>query len=517
MGDISTHAEIFAGNADLLRRGAQDDQVRFFELGNWLADTSQFRDPPAFYGAKIKVWEELAADTHPALLRLVGIDDYLDALWGTPERPGGAFAAWIKGFVEAICIETFRKRTRKETRRCVRSLRAKGTATWTDLDAAAKEKLIEHARGERAQPGKKQRDPERLPAEEVYRVFNRHWTQYYPHEHLDLPPLAPGAARPRLERSRHLAWPQGRRPGVPQPWRPRRIAAYLEDHLAYVAERLRAVEALAARAQAGRMPIEDRRLYGTERAWRRALYAEALVVLGRASHAVEDFFFHSNYAEIVALHRHARAYAKASPQAAPLSEEAAYRQARFWSYVGKAEGWGTDVQRRLYRRLLTYPGERAALSEGRTAAGPSPIVYTGGFGANDVYHTLYNGLEGMEESYRETLQPLLSKKGETEPLDYIFVEARRRELVDASVRNRVLRTYWRRVDGRYYENRLDRLAFDGCIHFLSRAALLQTFRIDRQLRAGYAFAEESESGGLRASWASTTTNPSAWRGSCFSW
>src|SRR5436190_1754557 len=56
MGDISTHAEIFArAVGPVLRQGLGlgPADILCFELGNWLRDVSQFRDPPSLHAAKI--------------------------------------------------------------------------------------------------------------------------------------------------------------------------------------------------------------------------------------------------------------------------------------------------------------------------------------------------------------------------------------------------------------------------------------------------------------------------------
>lgn len=57
MGDIGTHAEISNFVIDQVRRAVPDTDIpradySFLELGNFLTDVSQFRDPPAYHRAR---------------------------------------------------------------------------------------------------------------------------------------------------------------------------------------------------------------------------------------------------------------------------------------------------------------------------------------------------------------------------------------------------------------------------------------------------------------------------------
>ena len=482
MGDISTHAGIFEESANLLKRTPDDDAVGFVELGNWLADTSQFRDPPAFSAVKTMVWKELVAKgLSPGALRFGDIDHYLDELWGTPDQRGGRFAKWASGFVLASAIESFGLKPDKDAQRCASTMADKAAERWKGMTQKQRSTIAKNATH-----GKRDADRKvpRLDPEEIYRAVRAQWTQYYPHEHLDLPPVVPGGRRPRLEPSTELVQ-RVRDSAVPTKWETRRVARYLESHIDAIAQQLREVQALRDPGRIGKLPLHLQHEAGSADSLR-GVYQQALLHLGRARHAVEDYFFHSNYAEIATVSALAEGYAPGDRWDETFELEG------FWDYVGVAQGWDVGAKRSVFRRLLDYPGEGMAPTKA-PLTGPTSVVYTGGFGATDVFHTLYGALEGFEDRYTTVLRPLLVSEDTLEPLDYVFIEARRRELSEAKVRNEVLTVYWARIDSRYYEARLTNLAQGGCIHYLTQVALAESFKHDRELRDAYSFAEETSS------------------------
>ena len=64
MGDLNTHADVAHHVMPIVKEGIPKDaagaprvNVWLFELGNFLTDLSQLRDPPAHHSGKLKVWQ----------------------------------------------------------------------------------------------------------------------------------------------------------------------------------------------------------------------------------------------------------------------------------------------------------------------------------------------------------------------------------------------------------------------------------------------------------------------------
>jgi hypothetical protein len=329
MGDIQTHAAIAAAVDDVLPRS---EPRAAFELGNFLTDVSQFRDPFAHLSGKTRMWQ-LGRAEHPegfifaALDLVVGLDNYLDELMGVAGqgpregaegdpagwRPDdGELAAWFRDVVLLYTTERF------------------------------------HRRG--------------LAKDQILAVFDRRFTQYYPHEHMDFPPWPPGSALGG-ERGRHS------QVDIADGSAKRLLLAYLDDQLEYVADLLTRVEKEWARVAATPDGLPDRR--------------QQLAALGHASHALEDFFFHSNFVELGWAQLHPGDPAPTRPMPPPSVQEL--------DSIGPAV---SDVHRqRIYHRRrrapLADPGD-TALSTDESA--DATEVYTGQFGANDIFFTFVDAI-----------------------------------------------------------------------------------------------------------------------------
>ena len=356
MGDIQTHATIAAAVDEVLP-GSEPRAA--FELGNFLTDVSQFRDPFAHLSGKTRMWQ-LGRAEHPegfvfaALDLFVGLDNYLDELMGvagkgpregtegdpTTWRPDdGELAAWFRDVVLLYTTERF------------------------------------HRQG--------------LAKDQILAVFNRRFTQYYPHEHMDFPPWPPGSALGE-ERSRHS------QVDIADGSAKRQVLAYLDDQLEYVADLLTLVEKDWAHVAATPDGMPDRR--------------QQLAALGHASHALEDFFFHSNFAEMGWAGLHPGDPAPTRPMPPPSAQEL--------DSFGPAV---SDVHRqRIYHRRrrapLADPGD-TALSTIESA--DATEIYTGQFGANDIFFTFVDALGHL----------LLAEPARAEPGAFdLFRDALRRVL-----------------------------------------------------------------------------------------
>ena len=131
--------------------GQPRDNVLFFELGNFLTDLSQFRDPPAHIGGKIKVWQE-AREGHWrwTLDDLVDLDAYLEELMGNATTHG-RLAEFLMNFAFFWGCEEFRKQN-------------------TPITSEDYEYIFNRLQNHRYYKG---------------------YTQYWPLDHLDLPPPEP--------------------------------------------------------------------------------------------------------------------------------------------------------------------------------------------------------------------------------------------------------------------------------------------------------------------------------------
>jgi len=360
MGNIRAHAECSAHVIAQLSKVLPDEDYLYLELGNYLTDVSQFRDPFAYFSAKKQV---INAATFLFSLPIVGLpirgvatattalEDWIKDLLGEAKpdkRYTGALALFFTHFVAAVTHQLF------------------GPKCLPQSLKALSPKLIGpniHC----------------LTPEEVDRVLRKAatplhpspFTQYYPHEHLDLPPYKEG--------------PQQSNDPLYQPYQPYRgqpsLIRYLEEQIQYISEELSKVEFYWVRSRTLPASHESRH--------------DLLIHLGHVLHAVEDYFFHSNFIEIYQWGRLQRKY--------PL-RRADNLNDREWLLLHGLEGSASLLHnlegfnyynnvslRRKFARRLRYPVSRDDSKDATT------LVYTGGFESNDMYHTIHDGLGHMEE------------------------------------------------------------------------------------------------------------------------
>ena len=419
MGDISRHRDIFLFTRESVPAALLDsvrltaDDLTYLELGNYLTDVSQFRDPVTYIFAKQRIWRDFVipqAQDKTQLLRglsalgagaALAASQYLKSLTsGTAAdviEGAGIGVAAIGGILALLPSDTYAALS--------------GADTWIDTLLGTP---IERTPGVVAQDEKHYgylgeffrlfiegathfifaQDVQRrsdgawgtikpIPANRVAEVYGEFFTQYYPHEHTDQPPYV---------------WDASKRPSKPL-YQPSRRQANLKDgdvgvmnavdahYVAYLAEGLARVEddwrALKRDDQAGRQRL--------------------LVRLGKLLHGVEDWFFHSNVVELLEL----RGFRPA--QLDGESDEDFLK--RFVTDVAKhrPEFVAADaterirLQRKLYRRLR-YPAYDAGTktqSAGRvsTSRMSTPSLrhaYPAFPSAQDTAHTLLHALENLE-------------------------------------------------------------------------------------------------------------------------
>jgi hypothetical protein len=358
MGDIATHAAIAVDVIAVLKQDwPQEENYEFFELGNWLTDMSQFRDPYSMLASRMAFWE-----TGEEQLRITGrcpfylspktcmeidtlhhfrFNDFVTIMMGTPGQDG-AFTNFLHELVFVFGCEHFRG--------------SKFGITPDQFEETAKER----------------------------------YTQYFPHEHLDFPPWPhrhPESADRSVTGFKMHVCGEAPAPFQP-PARSRQVMNYLDDQIKYVAELLTYIEQNWVRLS--KLPKSPDNLRE-----RRKL----LTLYGHASHAVEDFYFHSNFVEI--------AWAGLQPPV-PLPLDGPGSEAR--------------KQRNFYRRRRgpVYSGGRLST----TTSVAADTVFTGSFGDKDVYHTFMDAFEGLTEHK----PPLPGKFGQF--IDQLATDEGRRKMVD---------------------------------------------------------------------------------------
>ncbi len=301
-----------------------------------------------------------------------------------------------------------------------------------------------------------------LPAVEVERVLGAHWTQYFPHEHVDRPPVDPDGE----PRGAHPLHRRGHR----------RLSAYLEEDIDVLSESLTGIE-VDWKAAVGLDRSEPRR-------------HDVLVRLGTVLHAVEDFFFHSNHAELHLWHGLRRERPRGET-------DEAYR---VWFMENVRSRWlppdGGDAtqdgdrdvwrpsptqQVRTHLRRLHHPGPEPEGAPDRSTSGSSlDHLHTGGFGSADLFHTVGAALEGLGSAVDRSP---LGRRG-TEPVLL-------RALVDRAFRSRMagdrryldeqVRRHREQLGSGLFERGIDHLRAQGYLNERAAAAWRRAVAVDAAL------------------------------------
>lgn len=431
MGDISRHRDIFLFTQETVPTQLLDGvrltrgDLTYLELGNYLTDVSQFRDPVTYIFAKRRIWNEKIIPETQDTLQLVRA---LEALAGAAAL--GA-SQYLKGLTSGTAADVI-EGTGIGIAALAAVLAILPSDTYADLAGAdnwidallgtplertppvtASQALTPQAKKKRdiAHYGflgeffrlviesathalfaddvaKRARDDwgrvEPIPAARVSEVFEEFFTQYYPHEHTDQPPYV---------------WDASKRPSRPAMYGPSRRQRTLADgdvgvmnavdvhYVGYLAEGLSAVEQ------------EWRALNRDDTVGRQRL----LVRVGKLLHGVEDWFFHSNVVELIELRSFRPEQVEGQSDEAFLKlfvEDVATRRPE---YVAADATERRRMKRRLYRRLRypAYETGTKAQSAGRlsTSRDSTPSLrhaYPAFPSSQDTAHTLLHALENLE-------------------------------------------------------------------------------------------------------------------------
>lgn len=421
MGDISRHRDIFLFTRDgvsaQLLDGARltPGDLTYLEMGNYLTDVSQFRDPVTYIFAKQRVWRDkvipktsdkllaarvlllagaaaaygvskglgellsgdkedyaqgaaLAVGALAALAAilpsdtyadLAGADTWIDTLLGTPldpKAPAGTAAQRAKRDEKhyGYLGEFFR-------------LTIEGTTQFLFAENVSR----------RADSPWGTITP--IPDNRVTEVYAEFFTQYFPHEHTDQPPYV---------------WDASKRPSRPGLYGPSHrqgavgVMSSVDVHyVAYLAE--------------GLAKLEDdwRTLKRDDKAGRQRL----LVRMGKLLHGVEDWFFHSNVVELLELRSYRPKETETTDEAilTGFVKHVATHREEYVAATDPAEL--RRLKRKLYRRLRfpaydsgTKTQSAGRLSKTRMSTPSLRHAYPAFPSSQDTAHTLLHALENLE-------------------------------------------------------------------------------------------------------------------------
>jgi hypothetical protein len=421
MGDISRHRDIFLNTREVTPPGLLAKcklgvgDLTYLEIGNYLTDVSQFRDPVFYIFAKQRIWREfiipkvadkavvarviaalagaagLAAGEllkkftsgklakvgevgGPVLAVLGGIiatlpndtfagikgaDDWIDQMFGTPiERVGGDLKKRDEKHY-GLVGQFFRSFVEGITQLLfAEEISNRVSGNWGKLN--------------------------RIPEHSVSQIFNDFYTQYYPHEHTDQPPYV---------------WDASRRPNYPSWYGPSRRQHTLSEpdigimnvvdlhYVQYLTEGLTDVE------------LEWRKLKPDDLDGRRRM----LVRMGKILHGIEDWYFHSNVVEILRMRGHKPGRGEAEGEEEFLKRFITEITAKEPEFLTASQPDRVRMQRKLFRRLRfpVYETGNKLQSGGilskKTPSTPSlKFAYPAFPSQQDSANTLLHAMENLE-------------------------------------------------------------------------------------------------------------------------
>ena len=254
----------------LERAGKGAPRLTAFYLGNWFTDVSQAVDPVAYAAGEGKLQEFLG--TVETLLNEIR------------DSKSYQLASWLGAVDDAKVAEKVEE-AKNYIKEALHRLLIDGRGGRNSPLAQAMRATFKsvgyfkfvHPEG-----------PETMSAKAYLHVFEKRYTQYYPHEHLDRPEILPSSNPPRYESS----------PGGSTHSKNGKVQlnpdmyGYLRDDVEIAARLFADLDyTWACKAFASGGSIDD-----TSDDWNLNL-----AKLGHALHAVEDFFAHSNFIERAAL------------------------------------------------------------------------------------------------------------------------------------------------------------------------------------------------------------------------
>ncbi|MGH9892899.1 MAG: hypothetical protein ACREA0_13095, partial [bacterium] len=435
------------------------------ELGNYLTDVSQFRDPYAQMLGKRMVWSQALGDipvlpyipvfgliiSEVILNFAVDLDEWIDRMFGVHEPANKRFGKLSQYFQQVVSGLTH-------------VIFANDITNLTVWEKALRLRMgVDEA----------------LPPEELNRIYDKFFTQYWPHEHTDFPPyVLYGEHRPQHRLYRRSS---------------RGTLNYLEEYLDFQAQELSRIEE----------EWKKRKHLSRDHPARH----DVLVRLGKVLHGVEDYFFHSNYLELHLWNEFRR-------QRPAEETDVEYRR---WFAANISQHWlptkrdlDPSIDRRFlpsqthqirsHLRRLRYPRFQPVNTLDReTSQDALDTLFTAGFEKKDLFHTMAYSLEGLESAFDRLDQKwalipdFLKKKWtdqdpghitETELVlikTFISKEERSRMGRDEKYLAGRLAVHKKQLQAGLYEDTINRLRTDGYLNDTARNAWLQAVAIDKEM------------------------------------
>lgn len=253
---------------------AYPSELEAFYLGNWLTDCSQFKDPGGFISTKPKMLADFLKD--------IGNE--------CSSKLKDAIFAYIKNL--SHIDDKVKDRYQKEISNLIDSAHSSYKAS---IDDSLATKIIEnidefikslvrfsaYSKFVHPLPGKVKK---RIDFDIFLKIFKRRYVQYFPHEHLDRPPCQFTLAEYCDQRSPRASYANKQNEELA-------IYSYLEGNLRVAVGTLFEID----KKWAGQfLKAEDQPPNINALEWHLEL-----ADLGYALHAIEDFFAHSNFIEVV--------------------------------------------------------------------------------------------------------------------------------------------------------------------------------------------------------------------------
>ncbi len=538
MGEIKRHGEIYKYYQEKIRDIRGDEDYAFMELGNFLTDISQFRDPYAHLSAKKTIFNQARAafrenpyviGTNIVLAGVALIPSIIDFI-DKKNKSGAAKSALAVsslliteyilfpiaaiGFGKATqWMDVLMGKATPKNRRYGKLAQFFEQLCLGITHIIFADDIPKRARIDTMLPG--MFSGINIASAEIDRVFkggghndeSRSYTQYYPHEHVDFPPYTEsGIARQRKRR-----YQKGRRG----------LIIYLEEQLKYIVEELILIEYDWKKFK--RTSSQNRNRH------------DVLARMGHILHAVEDYFFHSNYVELRLWNELKATRSSMSVESFenwfaehaldnyrnykvdnPPDSEGGYSKAYDFSsphnYSEDAEenrrireivGGKTRWLRKLYRRLR-YPLFKSKSDQSTDDSKPAyDLIYTGGFGEKDMFHTMIGAIGNLEfvvedidkyikrantpgnpENIAQDELPFNTPISESELvlMQALFNETYRREMVeDADILAARQREHRVQLEEGKYEDGITKLKERGYLNDQAEEAFRKAFEIDLKM------------------------------------
>src|SRR5919106_45301 len=430
MGDISRHRDIFlnlreAIPATLLEKcNLVKADLTYLEMGNYLTDVSQFRDPVMYIFSKQRIWREFIipevakkAEVYRGLAVLAGaaslaaaqvIKELTSGTTSQIAKYAGPALAGLGGALAALPTDTYAgiggaddwidKMFGTPIERTTGDLKKRDEKHYgyvgqffryfiegiTHLLFA--DDITNKVKGEWGKL-------DRIPQKSVTEVFEEFFTQYYPHEHTDQPPYVWDAS----ERPRHQGWygPSKRQRTLADKEDIGIMNAVDHHYVQYLSEGFSDLE-----QEWRTIKVED---IQARRKW--------LIRMGKLLHGVEDWYFHSNVVELIRVRglRPIQGIGENTEDFLKRFVQETSEKDHEFMDVDKTEQ--VRLKRRLYRRLR-FPqydrGDRTN-SGGKISKKTSTLSLNHAYPAfpsqQDTAHTLLHALENLERKVRRPSSP----------------------------------------------------------------------------------------------------------------